>query len=144
MKKLLFTLTFFCLAYYAQAQTGTTLEEYNYCTKGYKVQIESGLDMKRGYSIGQVQELPKYKTASVAFIELYRFGENPNEAGQLAATIMRVTTGTGTKYLCIPNKMADNELWLKYFNDFDNAYFSTTDKTGIIYATSLYFSKYKN
>jgi len=28
---------------------GTTLEEYNYITKGYKVQIESGLDMKKGY-----------------------------------------------------------------------------------------------
>lgn len=140
MKKLLFTLTFFCLAYYAQAQTGTTLEEYNYCIKGYKVQIESGLDMKRGYFIGQEKTLPKYKTATVSFIELYREDPSPN----LAATIVRITTGAGTKYLCIPNKMANNELWLKYFEDFDNAYFSTTDKTGIIYAISLYFSKYKN
>ena len=27
----------------------TTQEEYNYLTKGYKTQIESGLDMKKGY-----------------------------------------------------------------------------------------------
>ncbi len=27
----------------------TTEEEYNYMTKGYKVQVESGLDMKKGY-----------------------------------------------------------------------------------------------
>ena len=27
----------------------TTMEEYNYMTKGYKIQVESGLDMKKGY-----------------------------------------------------------------------------------------------
>jgi hypothetical protein len=31
--------------------TPTTLEEYNYLTKGYKIQVESGLDMKKGYLI---------------------------------------------------------------------------------------------
>ncbi len=29
----------------------TTLEEYNYLTKGYSIQVESGLDMKKGYTI---------------------------------------------------------------------------------------------
>jgi hypothetical protein len=27
----------------------TTLDEYNYMTKGYRIQVESGLDMKKGY-----------------------------------------------------------------------------------------------
>jgi hypothetical protein len=34
----------------------TSLEEYNYVTKGYKVQIESGLDMKKGYEIQNVDK----------------------------------------------------------------------------------------
>ncbi|WP_421799825.1 hypothetical protein [Haliscomenobacter sp.] len=38
----------FCSISFAQ---GTTQEEYNYVTKGYKIQQESGLDMKKGYSI---------------------------------------------------------------------------------------------
>lgn len=29
--------------------TPTSLEEYNYLVKGYKIQVESGLDMKTGY-----------------------------------------------------------------------------------------------
>ena len=46
---LLFT-TSFC----AKAQT--TLEEYNYITKGYKVQTDSGLDMKKGYELSDIDE----------------------------------------------------------------------------------------
>ena len=33
---------------------GTTGDEYNYITKGYKVQIESGLDMKKGYEFRDI------------------------------------------------------------------------------------------
>jgi hypothetical protein len=37
----------------AQKNTGiTTEEEYNYMIKGYDIQISSGLDMKKGYTIG--------------------------------------------------------------------------------------------
>lgn len=34
----------------------TTMEEYNYMTKGYKIQIESGLDMKKGYYFEEMGE----------------------------------------------------------------------------------------
>ena len=34
----------------------TTMEEYNYMTKGYKIQVESGLDMKKGYFIEDMGE----------------------------------------------------------------------------------------
>ena len=34
-----------------QLPAPTTEEEYNYLTKGYKIQVESGLDMKKGYSL---------------------------------------------------------------------------------------------
>lgn len=35
----------------------TTVDEYNYMTKGYKVQVESGLDMKKGYTINDLNTL---------------------------------------------------------------------------------------
>lgn len=34
----------------------TTLEEYNYLVKGYKIQVESGLDMKIGYHFEDIGE----------------------------------------------------------------------------------------
>lgn len=34
----------------------TTIEEYNYLVKGYKIQVESGLDMKRGYHFEDIGE----------------------------------------------------------------------------------------
>ncbi len=34
----------------------TTLEEYNYVTKGYHVQLTSGLDMKKGYEFEDIDK----------------------------------------------------------------------------------------
>jgi hypothetical protein len=39
-----------CTVLYAQ----TTEEEFNYITKGYKIQLESGLDMKKGYELKEI------------------------------------------------------------------------------------------
>ena len=49
MKKILLTLATITVSITLQAQT--TVEEYNYVSKGYKVQLESGLDMKKGYEM---------------------------------------------------------------------------------------------
>jgi hypothetical protein len=54
MKKLLLISVFTLQSIFSFSQNedhpyGTTLEEYNYVTKGYAVQIEQGLDMKAGY-----------------------------------------------------------------------------------------------
>lgn len=35
----------------------TTLEEYNYMTKGFMIQLESSLDMKKGYSTNKEQKI---------------------------------------------------------------------------------------
>ena len=53
----------------------TTEEEYNYVTKGYKIQFESGLDMKAGYSLKDIGEwYLKFGDASRGFVfkGLYR------------------------------------------------------------------------
>lgn len=63
MKKLFYLLLFVSFNIFSQSEnsnleviSGTTQEEYNYLTKGYKVQIESGLDMKKGYTLKNIDE----------------------------------------------------------------------------------------
>lgn len=49
MKKIKIFSTFFGLVvFFTNLYFQTTQEEYNYITKGYKIQLESGLDMKKG------------------------------------------------------------------------------------------------
>ncbi len=91
---------------------GTTLEEYNYITKGYKIQTESGLDMKKGYTLTDLgtwglsyAEDVQRKTE---FKALTRDGEN------LPCAIMMIykKTPTGsTFYFCIPNESASADIW---------------------------------
>ncbi len=62
--KALLTISLFYLPFSLLAQLDTsiihavptTLEEYNYMTKGYKIQVESGLDMKKGYYFNEIGE----------------------------------------------------------------------------------------
>lgn len=55
-------LIMFSVAIYSQDKPkGTTQEEYNYMTKGYQIQLSSGLDVKKGYRIE----------------DLYNFDANP-------------------------------------------------------------------
>lgn len=67
MKKstLILAAAFFSVTLFGQ----TTEEEYNYLTKGYKVQIESGLDMKKGYEFKDLANdyTQFYKTISGGF-----------------------------------------------------------------------------
>lgn len=56
----------------AQMNTSkTTEEEYNYMTKGYKMQLEGGLDMKKGYITDDPTEI-KEADYSFKFIPLAR------------------------------------------------------------------------
>ncbi|GAB4375210.1 MAG: hypothetical protein Kow0075_01440 [Salibacteraceae bacterium] len=38
---------------------GTTTDEYNYMTKGYEIQISSGLDPKSGYRLENIAEITR-------------------------------------------------------------------------------------
>lgn len=52
MKKITMLLIMLSVAIYGQDKPeGTSQEEYNYMTKGYQIQLSSGLDVKKGYRI---------------------------------------------------------------------------------------------
>lgn len=96
------------------SRLATTEEEYNYLTKGYAIQVASGLDMKRGYSFKDFGESPTIFSDGTRVTEFKGLMRD----GQVApcAILMKYTTPTGTvTYFCIPTYNASPELWQRTF-----------------------------
>lgn len=101
----------------------TTEEEYNYVTKGYKIQIESGLDMKAGYTLKDFGEWSlKYPDASRGFIfkGLYR-GEETKPCAVMAIYQKKVNEKKKLEYYCIPTLDAE-PLWSKTLAQLDESF----------------------
>ena len=87
---------------------GTTETEYNYITKGYKIQRESGLDMKKGYTFKDLNN-NFYGIYKMQFKGLYRENE------QTPCAIMIIMNYDGdTDYVCIPHYESDKNIWKMY------------------------------
>lgn len=68
--KVAFLLFFLTTAKSLVAQT--SIDDYNYASKGLKIQLESGLDMKAGYSLSKIDSLfLPYETYTNQFSETY-------------------------------------------------------------------------
>lgn len=96
----------------------TTLEEYNYVTKGYKIQIESGLDMKSGYEFRDIDSWGlSYSDfqRKATFKQLFRTGE------RIPCATLMILSRTDNEYrefLCIPHYDSTDEIWQKAFDGF--------------------------
>lgn len=92
----------------------TTLEEYNYITKGYKVQIESGLDMKKGY---EFEDVDKVKIG----IRVAELKKLINGQKKIAAYMIIYQKENGPKdYICIPSPNSDKEVTDAFLNNLYN------------------------
>ena len=90
----------------------TTQEEYNYITKGYAVQIESGLDMKKGYTFvdyGKWGLTHGDEHRECIFKGLVRAGQVKPCAIMMIYRRTDVTNGVAW-YICIPSPESD-DLW---------------------------------
>ena len=109
----IFILLFTFMAFALSAQT--TLDEYNYVTKGYKIQQESGLDMKRGYHlVGLIntEYNDAFANRKIALYGLVRDGDT-----KMCAMMVKYQVNTASPiYMCIPTYNADQSLW-KMTND---------------------------
>ncbi len=106
----------------------TTQEEYNYITKGYKVQIESGLDMKKGYSfvdLGNWNTKSGTENREIEFKGLMRIGQAKPCAIMMIYRRTDIPTGV-VEYVCIPSKDAPENIW-KQTNDFVFSYFNNNN-----------------
>lgn len=91
----------------------TSLEEYNYVTKGYKIQIESGLDMKKGYEFEAIDE----KSTDIRSAKLNALHRVlPTGKKEIAAyLIIYNRTGNPTEYICVPHPQSSEEIMGKYW-----------------------------
>lgn len=107
----------------------TSLEEYNYVTKGYKVQIESGLDMKKGYEFAEIDTVStKIATAEIKI--LYRIKDSKKVIA--AYMIIYKRTGRTTEYICVPNPNSDEEIMQKYMTALWDGYSEASSKGQLI------------
>ncbi|TRW98504.1 hypothetical protein [Flavobacterium gawalongense] len=110
MKKITLLLLMFSVFSYAQDKPfGTTLDEYNYMTKGYKIQVSSGLDVKKGY---RVDDVTSYATPLYDF----NFKSLVREKDGVSAGLILVATSkmwSNVYYLGIP---VDNAQLFGVFN----------------------------
>lgn len=91
----------------------TSQEEYNYATKGLKVQRANGLDMKTGYSLSNPTTMAM-GSFTVTIEDLIRTGE-----GTLACSVVEVSAVNSPSpvwplYFCIPNPGSPGEIWSQY------------------------------
>lgn len=103
-------------------QAQTTIEEYNYLTKGYKIQIESGLDMKKGYTFKDLFVVStSYDVIRKAtFKALYRAGQT----APCAIVMIYQKDGGIAEYVCIPHFLSEEFIWNMYrdrMRIFDNS-----------------------
>lgn len=111
--QLIYTATIlFVLLLSTQAKAQTTLEEYNYVTKGYKVQVESGLDMKKGYQLIDIdQKATSDRTASLK--KLVKV--NSTDKKTVAYMIIYSKTGGVKEYICVPHPDSDSDIKTLYW-----------------------------
>lgn len=121
----------------------TTQEEYNYLTKGYKIQVESGLDMKKGYYFDDLIETKIVSNTGLRqseFKALYREGQTMPCA---VLCIYKNVSNNFVSYICLPTYNSDTEIWSQFSSDL--VQYKTTDIKdalihGFSYLSSYYFS----
>ena len=118
--------------------SSTTQEEYNYATKGLKVQRANGLDMKVGYTLSTSTTM-KMGTYTVTIEDLVRKSD-----GTVACCVMQVLNATwppaqGASYFCIPNPGSSGEIWSQY-NQAQQQYTSLDVMRAVSYALSARLS----
>jgi hypothetical protein len=142
MKKVIVSL--FILASFGKLFSQTTLEEFNFITKGYKIQLESGLDMKKGYSLSTLTDFlsldfgndEKSGRRGMVFKALIRGSETKPCA--IMAIYERRLNGKAQyqEYYCIPMPLSDDTLWDKTLEQL-NANFNN-DNAKQVYSAMLW------
>ena len=142
-KNLLFILTLFTMTF---AFSQTTREEYNYLTKGYKIQLQNGLDTKKGYYIKELGEqsltfMHGYKNPmKIIFKGLCK--QNETKPCAILAVYEKYNNEKIVKqeFICIPSYNSSEDLWLETYQQI-NGLLLDQDCAGIYYPLMRFISK---
>lgn len=111
MRKIILLATMF-VATLATAQVSTSEEEYNYLTKGLKIQEEAGLgdQVKKGYELTPLIS-DEHQNFKIDYFEFKNIAENKTKA--ILIKLTKVKSGTDkVAYLCMP--INNKDLWKKF------------------------------
>jgi hypothetical protein len=98
------------------------MEEYNYVTKGYQIQVESGLDMKKGYEIETIDTM----SDGDRFAELKSLIRTKDNTRKIAAyMIVYSRKGSPKEYICIPSFKSSDEVLKKYWAQLNTSTFGS-------------------
>lgn len=125
----------------SESRAQTTFEEYNYVTKGYRVQIESGLDMKKGYTFADINSYRlSYTTGGFRETE---FKVLLKEEGKKPVAIMCIytsSTNPSKEYICIPQPNSPKEVWDSTYSKIST--FEGEDATALLWGLAKISSYY--
>ena len=93
---------------------GTSLEEYNYMTKGFQIQKSSGLDMKNGYNLNNIANITK-GNYSFSFNALIR-----TEKKELAGILIIANSQVSGRNYYLGMPVNNSQLQLDFENDIRN------------------------
>ena len=104
----------------------TTLEEYNYLTKGIKIQLENGLDMKKGYSLEEVDKA-RFEVRSAVLSRLTR------SDSKIAAYLLRYQKDENSvvEYYCIPHPKSTQGIKDLFFESLKPTNFDVNSKLAL-------------
>lgn len=112
-RKLIISTILICLIFGTGVLFGqTSQEEYNYVTKGYKAQVDNGLDMKKGYELKDIDEKATQER-KVSLKVLYRLKETKKEIA--AYMIIYTKKGNSSEYICVPHPKSDQSILDSYW-----------------------------
>ncbi len=122
----------FALFLATTAQAQTTQDEYNYITKGYKIELENiqnGLGGKRGYTwvdLGDWGMAANGAQRNCEFKALWRDGDNKPCA--IMMIFKRTDIANGALYhICIPSSDAPQAMWQESYDFINKALGNNTD-----------------
>ncbi len=104
MKKITITLVLF-LATLTSFAEKTTVEDYNYLTKGLKFQLENGLGIKQGYDLKEIGKFDNDKEKC----KIWAFYKKDNET-EIRAVLITIESDNQVTYLCMPTQESDTEI----------------------------------
>ena len=153
MKKITLTILIIFLSYYSFSQSNenssnvtisTSLEEYNYMTKGIKIQFETGLDMKKGYELEHITTIQR-SSYSFDFKALKRIEEN-NLAGILIIANSKVSGRTYYLGMPINNQELQEKFEedIRYWDESMTTAFAQSVSDLYAQASDYFYNKRKN
>ncbi len=120
---------------YNDGQVATTMEIYNYVTKGYAIQQASGLDMKKGYFIWEKLTRSINSSDGQRTVTINALIQNENSK-VCAWMLIYQKRGSQPIYFCIPTQSSADEVWTKSFTDLRDVKLSPP--AYLVYSWALY------